>query len=364
MKHYKLFFKLFFSFFVVLLFLFFSSCSVNESQRPIEENTEWIDDNNKIVTESGFDSEERKSLEGLPTAEVVFNPDNPFGEIEVQKSGGAAISYYIIYTYWKWVTWWRYDRGWYKWKKIHEAGRKVKVPVYANGRHGAAQEIAPYTLRWIKIWNRNGTLQSDIDYTDEKQVNINSVVIQNKNATDLLNGDTTILRANVNTSPGDAEVDRSVTWTSDNPSVATVDSNGKVTAKSLGTVTITAENTKKYKNGKKKDSITLNVVNFKVSMRVFIPELKVKSDELFTSSYKDWVPSPAGAFAVDGNSGGYRLFSSEDISFKGEVNQSLDIGKSVKFNAGGIDVIDAINRITGRLKPEAVQERVLLQMAK
>lgn len=76
------------------------------------------------------------------------------------------------------------------------------------------------------------------------------------------NGDTRTLIPVFKTTPEDAAGDTSCTWVSDNPSVATVDSNGKVTAKGLGSVTITATSKKEFKNGKKSASITLNVVTF------------------------------------------------------------------------------------------------------
>lgn len=59
----------------------------------------------------------------------------------------------------------------------------------------------------------------------------------NKNSTTLTVGGTETLTATV--SP-DGATDKTVTWSSDNTSVATVDANGKVTAASAGTANITA----------------------------------------------------------------------------------------------------------------------------
>lgn len=65
----------------------------------------------------------------------------------------------------------------------------------------------------------------------------------NETALSMVAGDKVSLSATV--SPADA-VDKSVTWTSGNTAVATVDANGQVTAKAAGTTTITATTT----NGK------------------------------------------------------------------------------------------------------------------
>ena len=66
-------------------------------------------------------------------------------------------------------------------------------------------------------------------------VDVASVTL-NKNSATLTVGDTESLTATV--SP-DGATDKTVTWSSDNTSVATVDANGKVTAASAGTATIT-----------------------------------------------------------------------------------------------------------------------------
>ncbi|MBO7617636.1 MAG: Ig domain-containing protein [Bacteroidales bacterium] len=64
-----------------------------------------------------------------------------------------------------------------------------------------------------------------------------SAVVLNKTSLSLARGASETLKATV--SPSDAS-DKTVKWSSDNPSVATVDQNGQVTAVNSGTATITA----------------------------------------------------------------------------------------------------------------------------
>ena len=113
---------------------------------------------------------------------------------------------------------------------------------------GVVTAVAPGTATIIATAT-NGT-----DYTSDDRtatctvtvtegfpsvVNVTGVVI-NKTSTTLTVGGTETLTATVN--PGDA-TDKSVTWSSDNTSVATVDANGKVTAVAAGTATITVTTT-------------------------------------------------------------------------------------------------------------------------
>ncbi len=74
-------------------------------------------------------------------------------------------------------------------------------------------------------------------YTGESTPTVNSVTVSPASAT-LDPNDTQQLTANVDATP--ASADKSVTWTSSNPSVATVSESGLVTAVAQGTATITA----------------------------------------------------------------------------------------------------------------------------
>lgn len=74
---------------------------------------------------------------------------------------------------------------------------------------------------------------------------------------DIIVGDTASLLATVTYS--DNTTDNSVIWTSSNPFVAEVDSDGNITAMSVGTTTITAQASKN--NDAKDESCTVTVVN-------------------------------------------------------------------------------------------------------
>ena len=75
--------------------------------------------------------------------------------------------------------------------------------------------------------------------TDDGQVSVASVSL-NKTSLTMISGDTYTLSATI--SPSNA-TDKTVTWSSSNPSVATVSSAGVVTAKSAGNATITVTTT-------------------------------------------------------------------------------------------------------------------------
>ena len=86
---------------------------------------------------------------------------------------------------------------------------------------------------------------------------VNSVTLNHKSVT-VVNGMTVSLKAAV--SPSDAE-NKNVTWTSSNTSVATVSSTGVITAKSVGTATITVTT----EDGSKKATCEVTVTPIRVS---------------------------------------------------------------------------------------------------
>lgn len=80
------------------------------------------------------------------------------------------------------------------------------------------------------------TVTAKAEAPGNTKVDVTSVTL-NKNVLSLKTNETDTLTATV--APSDA-TDKEITWTSSNPAVATVDSNGKVTAVSEGSTTITA----------------------------------------------------------------------------------------------------------------------------
>ncbi len=113
--------------------------------------------------------------------------------------------------------------------------------VDANGKVTAVAE----GTATITVTATNGTENTSDDKTATCAVTVNAAtpsvvnvtgVEINKTSTTLTVGGTETLTATV--SPDDA-TDKSVMWSSDNTSVATVDANGKVTAVAAGTATIT-----------------------------------------------------------------------------------------------------------------------------
>lgn len=99
---------------------------------------------------------------------------------------------------------------------------------------------------------------NDGGYTDKCVVNVKSIKVNsvslNKKSISLVKGDTETLRATIN--PNNA-TSQNVTWSSSDSNIATVSSDGKITAKSKGTVTITV----KTNDGGYTDNCTVTVTN-------------------------------------------------------------------------------------------------------
>lgn len=104
----------------------------------------------------------------------------------------------------------------------------------------------------VEVEIENAALMAN---AEERVINVDSIVITNKDeAAELTAGDTIELAYEI--TPADA-TDKSVTWTSSDNSVATVDENGKVTAVAEGTAAITV----KTADGEATDAVDVNVKN-------------------------------------------------------------------------------------------------------
>ena len=89
-----------------------------------------------------------------------------------------------------------------------------------------------------KVYKLDGEsfVETTLNAVSKAQVNVTGITLNNSNI-DLIPNETASLSVTV--TPEEAS-DKSVTWTSSDDNVATVDENGNVTAKGLGTATITA----------------------------------------------------------------------------------------------------------------------------
>lgn len=104
----------------------------------------------------------------------------------------------------------------------------------------------------VEVEIENAALMAN---AEERVINVGSIVITNEDeAAELTAGDTIELAYEI--TPADA-TDKSVTWTSSDNSVATVDENGKVTAVAEGTAAITV----KTADGEATDAVDVNVKN-------------------------------------------------------------------------------------------------------
>lgn len=108
----------------------------------------------------------------------------------------------------------------------------------------------------------------------KKTVNVKSVKLDKSNLT-LYVGQTGQLKATV--SPSNAD-NKKVTWKSSNTKIATVDKNGKVTAKAAGTVKVTVQTA----DGKKTATCTVKVLKGVPVYRLY--NKKGNGDHLFTTS--------------------------------------------------------------------------------
>ena len=101
------------------------------------------------------------------------------------------------------------------------------------------------------VWIRIATL------TPKRNVTVTAIKVSGDTSMDLASTQSVQLKADVTTDPAGKRP--SVTWTSSDTSVATVDSKGKVSGLKAGTVKITAT----AGTNKKSDSITITITGVK-----------------------------------------------------------------------------------------------------
>ena len=115
-------------------------------------------------------------------------------------------------------------------KNISWSSDKTDVATVDGNGNVSANSVGTATIT-AKAGEQSATCTVTVS-----KIPVSSITINGAEPT-LVEGDTLILTATI--TPSDASY-KTVTWTSDNEVVATVDSNGKVTAESVGTATITA----------------------------------------------------------------------------------------------------------------------------
>lgn len=154
-------------------------------------------------------------------------------------------------------------------------GSPLGSDITANGS-GEPNLNAPVMKDWF---SKLPSFTVDVKEAEDQEVAVEKVNLD-KEALELKAGESGVLTATV--TPENA-TDKTVTWSSDNEAVATVDANGKVTAVSEGTATVTA------KAGEK--TATCKVT---VKKQEGEPEEPEKPEGTVTVSIQDMIPTPEG----------------------------------------------------------------------
>ena len=188
---------------------------------------------------------------------------------------------------------------------------KDEIPVYDDAL--LSEDIVLKAI-WEKVEENKTTATTTTTNKNDKtqepsQENQNVEVTNislNKNSLELIIGNSDTLTATI--SPSNA-TNKSVTWSSSNSNIISVDNSGKVTAKSIGSATITA----KTANGKTAsatvysdvEKITISVSNSYISKYGTIKSSSLKvtttpSVSLDASMYKWYAPDASGSNAAAG----------------------------------------------------------------
>ena len=211
----------------------------------------WVDEEDKPVSNNFKVTKDMKLIAkwAEPTQEVVtvsFNTDggNTISSITVIKGEKITLP-----------------------ENPTKEGYNFKEWVYENGEQFKTEAIIEENITLKAIWekveenkketNKNNTTSKPSEGNQNVEVTDISL---NKNSLGLIIGNSDTLTANI--TPSNA-TNKSVTWSSSNSSIISVDNSGKVTAKAIGSATITA----KTANGKEAiATVTSDVKNITLTV--------------------------------------------------------------------------------------------------
>ena len=164
-------------------------------------------------------------------------------------------------------------------------------------------EVASVT---VQDWTTGETLSGG-QAEEQTGVKVTAITL-NKTATTITAGQTETLSVS-SVTPDDA-TDQTVTWSSDNEAVATVDADGKVTAVALGTANITA-------TANDGSGVTATCV--------------VTVSKVVTINQSDWGNGYSGSFTKDGVTVSAEIIDSEDGNLMGGGTFSTTLGNFTKI---------------------------------
>ena len=165
-------------------------------------------------------------------------------------------------------------------------------------------EVASVT---VQDWTTGETLAGG-QATEGSAATLVTAITLNKTATTITAGQTETLSVS-SVTPDDA-TDQTVTWSSDNEAVATVDADGKVTAVALGTANITA-------TANDGSGVTATCV--------------VTVSKVVTINQSDWGNGYSGSFTKDGVTVSAEIIDSEDGNLMGGGTFSTTLGNFTKI---------------------------------
>ena len=165
-------------------------------------------------------------------------------------------------------------------------------------------EVASVT---VQDWTTGETLAGG-QATEGSAATLVTAITLNKTATTITAGQTETLSVS-SVTPDDA-TDQTVTWSSDNDAVATVDADGKVTAVALGTANITA-------TANDGSGVTATCV--------------VTVNKVVTINQSDWGDGYSGSFTKDGVTVSAEIIDSQDGNLMGGGTFSTTLGNFTKI---------------------------------